>query len=145
MVYILLILVYKGTGNISIFTVNAKKLCKRKRTMSEKNKRRKASWKRLKGTTNFYPKYVDGNLDKVTPTAATYSTEFQTIIPRYNLSMSETRNYGTGPTFLETEYQPPSENQDPEKKSAKSPRKSPEPLIKLSRNKKKKIRTDFWE
>ena len=31
--------------------------------MSEKDKRRKASWKRLKGTTNFYPKYLDGNLD----------------------------------------------------------------------------------
>ena len=35
--------------------------------MSEEDKRRKASWKRLKGTTNFYPTYVDGNLDKVTP------------------------------------------------------------------------------
>ena len=113
--------------------------------MSEKDKRRKASWKRLKGTTNFYPKYVDGNLDKVTPTAATYNTEFQTIIPRYNLSMSETRNYGTGPTFLETEYQPPAENNGPAKKSAESPQKLPEPQTKPPRNKKKKIRTDFWE
>jgi len=68
--------------------------------MSEEDKRRKASWKRLKGTTNFYPTYVDGNLDKVTPAAATHSTQFQTVIPRYDLSMSETRNAGTGPTFL---------------------------------------------
>ena len=113
--------------------------------MSEKDKHRKAFWKRLKGTTNFYPKYLDGNLDQVTPTAATYSTEFQKIIPRYNLSMSETRNYGTGPTFLETEYQPPAENQDPEKKSVESPQKPPGPMIKPPRNKKKKIRTDFWE
>ena len=75
--------------------------------MSEEDKRRKASWKRLKGTTNFYPTYVDGNLDKVTPAAATHSTQFQTVIPRYDLSMSETRNAGTGPTFLETAYQPP--------------------------------------
>jgi len=60
--------------------------------MSEEDKRSKASWKRLKGTTNFYPTYVDGNLDKVTPAAATHSTQFQTVIPRYDLSMSETRN-----------------------------------------------------
>ena len=113
--------------------------------MNEKDKRRKTSRKRLKGTTNFYPKYVDGSLDKVTPATATYRTEFQTIIPRYNLSMSETRNYGTGPTFLETEYQPPAEKQDPEKKSAESSQKSPETLIKPPRKKKKKIRTDFWE
>ena len=113
--------------------------------MSEEDKRRKASWKRLKGTTNFYPTYVDGKLDKVTPTEATYSTEFQTIIPRSNLSMSESRNYGTGPTFLETEYQPSSEKTDPEKKSAQSSLKSPEPLFKPPRHKKKKIRTDFWE
>ncbi len=56
--------------------------------MSEEDKRRKASWKRLKGTTNFYPTYVDGNLDKVTPAAATHSTQFQTVILRYDLSMS---------------------------------------------------------
>ena len=67
--------------------------------MSKEKKHRKADWKRLKGTTNFYPTYVDGNLDKVTPAAATYSTQFQTVIPRYSLSMSETRNAGTGPTF----------------------------------------------
>ena len=43
--------------------------------MSKEKKHRKADWKRLKGTTNFYPTYVDGNLDKVTPAAATYSNK----------------------------------------------------------------------
>ena len=76
--------------------------------MSKEKIRRKARWKRLEATTNFYPTYVDGNKDKVTPTAATFTTQFQTVIPRYNLSMTETRNEGTGPTFLETEYQPTS-------------------------------------
>ena len=114
--------------------------------MSEEDKRRKASWKRLKGTTNFYPTYVDGSLDKVTPAAATHSTQFQTVIPRYDLSMSETRNAGTGPTFLETAYQPPSsENPDPKKQSTDTPTVSSERKLKRPRHKKKKIRTDFWE
>ena len=113
--------------------------------MSEEDKRRKASWKRLKGTTNFYPTYVDGNLDKVTPAAATHSTQFQTVIPRYDLSMSETRNAGTGPTFLETAYQLPTENPDPEKQSTDTLPESTERKIKLPHHKKKKIRTDFWE
>ena len=113
--------------------------------MSEEDKRSKASWKRLKGTTNFYPTYVDGNLDKVTPAAATHSTQFQTVIPRYDLSMSETRNAGTGPTFLETAYQPPSQNSDPEKQSTGTPQESSERKLKRPRHKKKKILTDFWE
>ena len=113
--------------------------------MGEEDKRRKAVWKRLKGTTNFYPTYVDGNLDKVTPAAATHSTQFQTVIPRYDLSMSETRNAGTGPTFLETAYQPPTENPDPEKQSTDTIPESSERKLKRPRHKKKKIRTDFWE
>ena len=113
--------------------------------MSKEKKQRKADWQRLKGTTNFYPTYVDGNLDKVTPTAATYSTQFQTVIPRYDLSMSETRNAGTGPTFLETAYQSPSKSPEQDKQSKEI---SPEPVeekFKPPRHKKKKIRTDFWE
>ena len=113
--------------------------------MSEEDKRSKASWKRLKGTTNFYPTYVDGSLDKVTPAAATHSTQFQTVIPRYDLSMSETRNAGTGPTFLETAYQPPSENSYSEKQSTDKPPESSERKFKRPRHKNKKIRTDFWE
>ena len=113
--------------------------------MSKDEKRRKAKWKRLKGTTNFYPTYVDGNLDKVTPTAATQKTQFQTVIPRYDLSMTETRNAGTGPTFLETEYQAPVENMYPDEQSKDKPPESSEQKFKLPRHKKKKIRTDFWE
>jgi len=98
--------------------------------MTKEKKHRKADWKRLKGTTNFYPTYVDGNLDKVTPAAATYSTQFQTVIPRYNLSMSETRNAGTGPTFLETAYQPPTKRVQQHEESTETTRN---PLRKSSK------------
>ena len=113
--------------------------------MKKKNIRRKAKWKRLEATTNFYPTYVDGNKDKVTPTAATFPTQFQTIIPRYNLSMSETRNEGTGPTFLEIEYQPTSIRPKTIIKSKEHDSYKSEPIFKLPRHLKKKIRTDFWK
>ena len=113
--------------------------------MNKEKVRRKARWNRLKATTNFYPTYVDGNKDKVTPTAATFKTQFQTIIPRYNLSMTETRNEGTGPTFLEIEYNPTSLRPKTLKKSKKNVSKKSEPIFKLPRHKKKKIRTDFWK
>ena len=77
---------------------------------------------------NFYPTYVDGNRDKVTPAAATFKTHFQTVIPRYNLSMTETRNEGTGPTFLETEYQPHSGRQETVKKTEEQNPETSEPL-----------------
>ena len=112
--------------------------------MSKEKIRRKASWKRLEATTNFYPTYVDGNKDKVTPTAATFKTQFQTVIPRYNLSMTETRNEGTGPTFLETEYQPTSLRSKNVKKSKEHTSCKSEPIFILPRHKKKKIRTDIW-
>ena len=113
--------------------------------MSNEKIRHKARWKRLEATTNFYPTYVEGNKDKVTPTAATFKTQFQTVIPRYNLSMTETRNEGTGPTFLETEYQPTSLRPKTEKKSKKHTSYISEPIFKLPRHKKKKIRIDFWK
>ena len=113
--------------------------------MSKEKIRCKARWKRLEATTNFYPTYVDGNKDKVTPTAATFITQFQTVIPRYNLSMTETRNEGTGPTFLETEYQPTSLRPKTVKKSKEHVSYKSEPIFKLPRHKKKKIRTDFWK
>ena len=113
--------------------------------MSNEIIRRKARWKRLEDTTNFYPTYVDGNKDKVTPTAATFTTQFQTVIPRYNLSMTETRNEGTGPTFLEIEYQPTSLRSKTVKKLKEYGSYKSEPIFKLPRHKKKKIRTDFWK
>ena len=99
--------------------------------MSKGKMRHKAKWKRLEATTNFYPTYVDGNRDKVTPTAATFKTQFQTVIPRYNLSMTETRNEGTGPTFLETEYQPTSLRLKTVKKSKEPASYKSEPIFKL--------------
>ena len=106
---------------------------------------RKARWKRLEASTNFYPTYLDGNKDKVTPTAATFKTQFQTVIPRYNLSMTETRNEGTGPTFLETEYRPTSLLPKTVKILKENVSYKSEPIFKLPRHKKKKIRTDFWK
>ena len=113
--------------------------------MSKEKIRRKTRWKRLEATTNFYPTYVDGNKDKVTPTTAPFKTQFQIVIPRYNLSMTETRNEGTGPTFLETEYQPTSLSSKNVKKSRENASYKSEPIFKLPRHKKKKIRTDFWK
>ena len=106
---------------------------------------RKARWKRLEASTNFYPTYVDGNKDKVTPTAATFKTQFQTVIPRYNLSMTETRDEGTGPTFLDTEYRTTSLRPKTVKILKENVSYKSEPIFKLPRHKKKKIRTDFWK
>lgn len=113
--------------------------------MSKEKIRRKARWNRLVAVTNFYPTYLDGNKDKVTPTEATFNTQFQKVIPRYNLSMTETRNKGTGPVFLETEYQPPVLRLGAVKKSKGHASIKSEPIFKLPRHKKKKIRTDFWK
>ena len=113
--------------------------------MSKEKIRRKARWKRFDATTNFYPTYVDGNKDKVTPTAATFTTQFQTIIPRYNLSMTETRNEGTGPTFLEIEYQPTSLRTKNLKNTKEHKPYKSGPIFKIPHHKKKKIRTDFWK
>jgi hypothetical protein len=113
--------------------------------MSKNKKHQKTDWKRLEGTTNFYPTYVDGKLDKVTPTAAVFSTQFQTVIPRYNLSMSETRNAGTGPTFLETAYQPPKKSTEQDEHSTEIAPESVVEKFKPPRHKNKKIRTDFWK
>ena len=72
--------------------------------MSEELKKKKVNPLRLQGTTNFYPTYVDGNKDKVTPVGAARRTDFQTVLPRYTLCMTETRNEGTGPNFLEIHW-----------------------------------------
>ena len=111
----------------------------------EVKKSKKNNWRRLKGTTNFYPTYVEGNNDIVTPTSASYRTEFQSVIPRYELSMTETRNKGTGPTFLETSYQTPKNPLSKKNKSSCTNKKSRLKTSKAKPNKKKKIRTDFWQ
>ncbi len=112
--------------------------------MNEEKEPQRIAWERLKATTNFYPAYVDGNRDKVTAILSTRATKFQTVVPRYNLSMSETRNEGTGPFFLETEYHTPAYRQDTKIHSKAESVTSDSLSFKLPRHKKKKIRTDFW-
>ena len=112
--------------------------------MSEKSKERKSNPRRLQGTTNFYPTYVDGNKDRVTPVGAVRRTEFQTVLPRYSLSMTETRNEGTGPNFLEVEYEVPAYRRNAKPRKPQSTEKEEEPLFKLPRHKRRKVRLDFW-
>ena len=50
--------------------------------------------------TNFYPLY-DGANDQVDRVLPVRRTIFQRVIPRYELSTSETRDQGVGPTFIE--------------------------------------------
>ncbi|MFP4484987.1 MAG: hypothetical protein ACLFO1_09060 [Spirochaetaceae bacterium] len=50
--------------------------------------------------TNFYPLY-DGTNDQVDRVLPVRHTIFQRVIPRYELSTSETRDQGVGPTFIE--------------------------------------------
>jgi hypothetical protein len=64
-----------------------------------KKKRKQTPWYRLEGTTNFYPQYLDGANDRVTPIAPVQPTEFQRVEPRYQLSMSETRDTGWDQCF----------------------------------------------
>ena len=114
--------------------------------MSEEAKKsKKNNFRRLNGTTNFYPTYMEGNNDIVTPTSASYRTEFQSVIPRYELSMTETRDKGTGPTFLETSYQTPKNPHTKKNKSSFTNNKSSLKKSKTKPNNKKKIRTDFWQ
>ena len=50
--------------------------------------------------TNFYPLY-DGANDQVDRVLPVRRTIFQRIFPRYELSTSETRDQGLGPSFIE--------------------------------------------
>lgn len=116
--------------------------------MSEhvKKKRRPTPWHRLEGTTNFYPQYLDGQRDRVTPIAPVQPTEFQRVEPRYQLSMSETRDTGLGPFFLEVEY-PTAEQRRQGAVTASPPSPKPhcpEPLFERPSHPRKKVRTDKW-
>ena len=112
--------------------------------MSAHQKKNIVDLKRLQGTTNFYPTYVEGNKDRVTPVGATRPTEFQTIIPRYKLSMSETRNEGTGPNFLEIEYEVPAYRRNKESISHSSSNSNSKTRYNVSHQSRRKVRLDFW-
>ena len=51
--------------------------------MSEELKKKKVNPRRLQGTTNFYPTYVDGNKDKVTPVGAARRTDAGALAEAY--------------------------------------------------------------
>ena len=112
--------------------------------MNGKQKKRVVDRKRLQGTTNFYPTYVDGGKDRVTPVVASQRSDFQTVIPRYRLSMSETRNDGTGPNFLEIEYEVPVFRRNKESQSLVVLRTKGETLFSLPRHERRKVRIEFW-
>ena len=50
--------------------------------------------------------YGEGK-DVVTPVLSVRPAAFQEVIPRYNLSATETRDQGVGPVFEEVAYHPP--------------------------------------
>ncbi len=109
--------------------------------MSEAQQKRRKPIQRPNVRTNFYPTYTDGGLDRVNPVQAVVPTQFQRVIPYYDLSMTSTRDSGTGPLFLEPEYHVPEYRQNPPQRTGAPPE---EPLFKLPRHKRKKVRTDFW-
>lgn len=103
---------------------------------NEKKRRRyEIDWN-SRYTTTFYPQYGEGR-DKVTAVSAVRPTRFQQVIPRYNLSATETRDQGVGPVFEEVAYNHPMEPKHPTK-IKKSPQR-PAPKKKKVR----KIRYDF--
>jgi len=53
---------------------------------------------RVVGLTIFYPRYDSGN-DRVDRVARVQAVQFQPVLPRYELSTSETRRLGLGPMF----------------------------------------------
>ena len=110
-----------------------------------KKKRKQTPWHRLVGTRNFYPQYLDGARDRVTPIAPVQPNEFQRVEPRYQLSMSETRDTGLGPMFLEVEYPTPEQRTNGTVNAKQSGEgEEPEPLFKCPVHAKKKVRTDKW-
>lgn len=56
--------------------------------------------------TNFYPTYDSANdqVDRIVPVRRAF---FQPVVPRYRLSMSETRDQGLGPRFLDANVSAP--------------------------------------
>ncbi len=106
--------------------------------MSDEHQKRRRPIQRPNVRTNFYPTYTDGGLDRVNPVQAVVPTQFQRVIPYYDLSMTSTRDSGTGPMFLEPEYQAPASRRPA------GPPPPEEPLFKLPKHRRKKVRTDFW-
>ena len=74
--------------------------------MGGQDKKRSPLHWNIVGTTTFYPKYGEGR-DVVEPVMPIRPAKFQRIIPRYELSASQTRDEGVGPVFEEVIYRAP--------------------------------------
>ncbi len=85
--------------------------------------------------TNFYPRYGEGR-DVVEAIRPVHPTQFQQVIPRYNLSATDTRDDGVGPTFEEVPYDRPLYRR--KKKSVQTLARKPS-----KRRRIQKIRIDF--
>ncbi|MBF0239304.1 MAG: hypothetical protein HQM12_16505 [SAR324 cluster bacterium] len=105
--------------------------------MKKKQKTKIFHWQ-LQGNTNFYPRYGEGR-DVVTAVSAIQASAFQEIVPRYQLSASETRDQGVGPFFNEIEYRSPAFKKVTRKALGKLPEKTSE-----APPKKRKIRINFF-
>lgn len=101
---------------------------------SKKKRVRVDHWNSRRVTT-FYPQYGE-NRDKIQPVRGVFPTMFQEVIPRYDLSASDTRDDGVGPMFEETPYAYPMVR----KQTAPSRALAPKPAKKKQ---KRKIRIDF--
>ena len=103
--------------------------------LHSKKKRIRVDHWNSRRVTNFYPQYGQGR-DRVEPVRPVFPTMFQEVIPRYDLSATETRDDGVGPMFEETAYAHPVYR----KQTAPSRALAPKPPKKKQ---KRKIRIDF--
>lgn len=85
--------------------------------------------------TTFYPRYGEGR-DKVEPVRSVFPTMFQEVIPRYNLSATDTRDDGVGPMFEEVPYA------HPVYRKQTAPSRALRPPAR-QKKRKRKIRVDF--
>jgi len=102
---------------------------------SDKKKRNLVDHWNSRRVTTFYPQYGEGR-DVVEAIRPVYVTQFQQVIPRYNLSATDTRDDGVGPTFEEVPYDRPfyRRKKKPTQTLARKPSK---------KHRKQKIRIDF--
>ena len=101
---------------------------------SAKKRRKVAHWNSRRVTT-FYPLYGEGR-DKVEAIRPVHITQFQQVIPRYNLSATTTRDDGVGPMFEEVPYSYPIFRKQVSPSRALAPKPS-------KKHRKRKIRIDF--
>ncbi|MBF0279396.1 MAG: hypothetical protein HQM13_16485 [SAR324 cluster bacterium] len=102
---------------------------------SDKKKRGYVEHWNSRRVTTFYPQYGEGR-DVVEAIRPVQITKFQQVIPRYNLSATDTRDDGVGPMFEEVPY-------DRQIFPRKKKQAGPLGLKPAKRRKRKRIRYDF--